>query len=90
MSKSASSTVAPVVAGAPAPMAGLDPPEHLADALNVRGFAMVPRLERTTLGPHGEVLECTVTYFHPKGFEIRAEVATDVSPGQDPSVPSQG
>jgi GntR family transcriptional regulator len=45
---------------------------------------MVPRLERTTLGPHGEVLECTVTYFHPKGFEIRAEVATDVSPSQDP------
>ncbi len=68
------------------------PPEHLADALNVRGFAMVPRLERTTLGPHGEVLECTVTYFHPpKGFEIRAEVATDVSPpGQDSPVPSAG
>lgn len=60
------------------------PPEHLADALNVRGFAMVPRLERTTLGAHGEVLECTVTYFHPKGFEIRAEVATDASPGQQP------
>ncbi|MFJ4266640.1 GntR family transcriptional regulator [Paenarthrobacter nicotinovorans] len=59
------------------------PPEHLADALNVRGFAMVPRLERTTLGPHGEVLECTVTYFHPKGFEIRAEVATDASPSQE-------
>ncbi|WP_405472314.1 GntR family transcriptional regulator [Paenarthrobacter ilicis] len=58
------------------------PPDHLADALNVRGFAMVPRLERTTLGPHGEVLECTVTYFHPKGFEIRAEVATDASPGR--------
>ena len=57
-----------------------EPPEHLADALNVRGFPMVPRLERTTLGPDGEVLECTVTYFHPKGFEIRAEVATEVSP----------
>ncbi|WOH17399.1 GntR family transcriptional regulator [Paenarthrobacter sp. GOM3] len=64
------------------------PPEHLADALNVRGFPMVPRLERTTLGPHGEVLECTVTYFHPKGFEIRAEVATDVSPGQDQPLPA--
>ncbi|BCW59500.1 GntR family transcriptional regulator [Paenarthrobacter nicotinovorans] len=68
-----------------------EPPEHLADALNVRGFAMVPRLERTTLGAHGEVLECTVTYFHPKGFEIRAEVATDVSPGQDSAaVPHSG
>ncbi|WP_347107912.1 GntR family transcriptional regulator [Paenarthrobacter sp. S56] len=53
------------------------PPDHLADALNVRGFPVVPRLERTTLGAHDEVLECTVTYFHPKGFEIRAEVATE-------------
>ncbi|MGP0222756.1 MULTISPECIES: GntR family transcriptional regulator [unclassified Paenarthrobacter] len=59
------------------------PPDHLADALNVREFPVVPRLERTTLGPHGEVLECTVTYFHPKGFEIRAEVATDASPGEE-------
>ncbi|MFP3578241.1 GntR family transcriptional regulator [Arthrobacter sp. fls2-241-R2A-200] len=57
------------------------PPDHLADALNVRAFPVVPRLERTTLGAHGEVLECTVTYFHPKGFEIRAEVATDTSTG---------
>lgn len=56
------------------------PPEHLADALNVREFPMVPRLERTTLGEDDEVLECTVTYFHPKGFEIRAEVATEAAP----------
>jgi GntR family transcriptional regulator len=32
------------------------------------------------LGEDDEVLECTVTYFHPKGFEIRAEVATEAAP----------
>lgn len=55
------------------------PPDHVAAMLDVRDFPMVPRLERTTLGANGEVLECTVTYFHPKGFEIRADVATDAS-----------
>ncbi|MBO1266797.1 GntR family transcriptional regulator [Arthrobacter cavernae] len=55
------------------------PPDHVAGMLDVHGFPMVPRLERTTLGASGDVLECTVTYFHPKGFEIRADVATDAS-----------
>lgn len=55
------------------------PPEELADLLDVRAFPMIPRLERTTFGTEGEILECTVTHFHPNGFEIRADVATDSS-----------
>ena len=64
------------------------PPEHLADARNVREFPVVPRLERTTLGADDEVLECTVTYFHPNGFEIRAEVATEAAPARPTTDPA--
>ncbi|WP_051389429.1 GntR family transcriptional regulator [Arthrobacter sp. 35W] len=53
------------------------PPEELVDLLDVRSFQLIPRLERTTFGPGGEALECTITHFHPAGFEIRADVATD-------------
>lgn len=53
------------------------PPADLVEMLNVAEFPLIPRLERVTYGLDDELLECTVTHFHPSGFEIRTDVATD-------------
>ncbi|MEV8143760.1 GntR family transcriptional regulator [Specibacter sp. NPDC078709] len=55
------------------------PPADLADLLDLSDIPFVPRLERVTYTSAGEPLECTITHFHPSGFEIRADVVTDAN-----------
>lgn len=56
------------------------PPAPIAAFLGVEDMPYIPQLVRETYSEAGEFLECLVAHFHPKAFELEAEVSADIPP----------